>query len=79
MPWLILWSIAAHHGEPADPDLVQWIKARLDHLLDVGPWFVVAGLSLLIILIPLSGVAFYLLQQRRHPGANPPIQERDEN
>ena len=79
MLWPFLWSIAAHHGEPADPDLVEWIKALLDHLLDMGPWFVVAGLGLLILLLPLSGVAIYLLQQRRHPGADPPTQERDEN
>ncbi len=79
MPWSILWSIAAHHGEPADPDLVEWVKARLDHLLDVGPWTVVAGLGLLILLIPLAGVAVYLLQQRRHPGASPRRPDREEN
>ena len=79
MLWPILWSIAAHHGEPADPDLLEWIKARLDHLLDVGPWIIVAGLGLLILLIPLSIMAVYLLQQRRQSGVDPPAQEREEN
>jgi hypothetical protein len=79
MPWSILWSIAAHHGEPADPDLLEWIKARIDHILDVGPWVVVAGLGLLILLLPLSVMAVYLLQQRRQPDADPPAQEHEEN
>ena len=78
MLWSIWWSVATHHGEPADPDLIEWIKARLDHIFGVGPWVVVAALALLILLIPLSSMAIYLLQQRRHSGADPPAQEHEE-
>ena len=60
----ILLSLAAHHGE-ADPILLQWIKDRLDQLLHLGPWVVVALLGLLILAIPVGVVAFYLAQQRR--------------
>jgi len=78
-----LWSIAAHHGEAADPDLLEWIKDRLDHVLDLGPWTAVAVLAVIILMIPLSIIIFYLVQQRRHPAAEPTLSdtsvaERDE-
>ena len=62
---LILWSIAAHHSEAADPDLLEWIKSRLDHLLHLDAWAVVALLGLILLLIPISVVTLYLVQRRR--------------
>ena len=64
-PWAIVLSVAGHHGEAADPDLLEWIKGFLDHAFDLGPWTVVAILGLLIVSIPVGISAFYLLQQRR--------------
>ena len=66
MPWKVLWSVASHHSEPADPDLLDWIKDFLDSFLGFGPWTVVVLLGLLIVAIPLGVMLFYLLQQRRH-------------
>ena len=63
--WAIVMSVAGHHGEAADPDLLEWIKGFLDHAFDLGPWTVVAVLGLLIVSIPVGISAFYLLQQRR--------------
>ena len=63
--WAILLSVAGHHGEAADPDLLEWIKGFLDHAFDLGPWTVVAILGLLIVSIPLGISGFYLFQQRR--------------
>ncbi len=62
---LILWSIAAHHSEAADPDLLEWIKSRLDQLLHLDAWAVVALLGLILLLIPVSVVTLYLVQRRR--------------
>ena len=62
---IILWSMARHHGEAADPDLLEWIKDRLDHLLGLGPWTVVAVVGLLVLLIPISVVVLYLVQRRQ--------------
>ncbi len=62
---LILWSIVAHHSEAADPDLLEWIKSRLDHLLRLDAWAVVAMLGLILLLIPISVVTLYLVQRRR--------------
>ena len=56
-----LWSIAAHHGEAADPELLEWIKDRLDQIFNLGPWTVVAVLALIILLIPSSIIIFYLI------------------
>ena len=63
--WAIVMSVAGHHGEAADPDLLEWIKGFLDHAFDPGAWTVVAVLGLLIVSIPVGISAFYLLQQRR--------------
>ena len=65
MLWTALLSVASHHGEAADPDLLEWIKGTLDHLLGVGPWVVIILLGLVILFIPLSVVVFYLVQQWR--------------
>jgi hypothetical protein len=78
MPWSILGSLAGHHGESVDPDLFERIKDLLDSLPGVGPWTIVAGLGLLILLMPLSVVVFYLLQQRRLSSAGRSAQEREE-
>ena len=73
-----LWSVAAHHGEAADPDLLEWIKDRLDHIFNLGPWTVVAILSLVIVLIPMSIIVVYLIQQRGQPNGEPPLSERED-
>ena len=62
---LILWSIVAHHPGSADPDLLEWIKSRLDQLLHLDAWAVVALLGLMLLLIPVSVVTLYLVQRRR--------------
>jgi hypothetical protein len=61
---IVLGWVAAHQGE-ADPDLLEWIKERLDHLLGMEPWLIVTLLGLLVLAVPLSIVAFYLTQRRR--------------
>ena len=68
--WPILWSVSAHHGEAADPDLLVWIKSRLDQLTQLGPWTVVALLGLLILTIPLSIGLLYVMRRDR-PGSGP--------
>ena len=67
MPPAILLSLALHHGEAADPELLEWIKDLLDQILGLGPWTVVAFVALLIVALPIALVLFYVLQNRR-PG-----------
>jgi len=68
MPPAILLSLALHHGETADPELLVWIKQRLDLLLGLEPWTIVALVALLIVAFPMALVLFYVLQNRR-PGS----------
>lgn len=63
---LMLWSIAAHHADAADPDLLEWIKDRLDHLINLDAWVVVVVLALILLSIPVSVVTLYLVQRRRY-------------
>ena len=71
---IVLGWVAAHQGEGADPDLLEWIKARLDQLFGMGPWTIVTLLGLLVVAIPLSIVVFYLTQRGRagSPSRQPP-------
>ena len=78
MLWAAIWSVARHHGEPADPDLVRWIKNLIDSLVDLGPWTIVIGLGLLILMIPVAISAVYLMQQRRKSAVDRASAEREE-
>ena len=62
----ILWSIPAHHADAADPDLLKWIKDRLDHLINLDAWVVVVVLAFILLSIPVSVVTLYLVQRRRY-------------
>ena len=73
-----LWSIATHHSEAVDPELLEWIKDRLDHILNLGPWTAVAALALIILLIPFSIIIFYVIQQRRQATSQPPSTEGED-
>lgn len=64
MGWTLWLGVARHHGEAADPTLLEWIKGTLDHLLRLGPWTVVLLLGAFIALLPLGLVGFYIWQQR---------------
>lgn len=64
---VILLSLALHHGDAADPELLVWIKDRLDQILGLGPWTIVTLVTLLLVAFPIALVLFYLLQYRR-PG-----------
>lgn len=61
----LLLGVAAHHDEIVDPDFLAWLKARLDHLISLDPWVLVAILAAIVLSIPASIVGFYLYQQWR--------------
>ena len=71
--------ILAHQSDAADPELIHWIKERLDQIFGTGPWVVVAVMGLIIISIPVFVVVVYLLQAKRRSAATaPPGQEIQE-
>ena len=65
MLWMLFMSVAAHHGEAADPTLLAWIKNRIHELFNLGPWSAVILMGVIIAAIPLSVGGFYLFHRRR--------------
>jgi len=61
----LLNFILAHQGDAADPELVHWIKERLDSIFGTGPWAVVAIMGLIILSIPIFITVVYLMQSKR--------------
>ena len=54
--------ILAHQCDSADPELLHWIKDRLDGIFRSDPWVMVALMGLFILAIPLSVGILYLIQ-----------------
>ena len=63
--WGVLLSGLAHHGEPADPVLIEWIKHRIDSIIGLGAGGMVIILTILICLIPITLVGILLIQKIR--------------
>ena len=61
--------ILPHQGDAADPELLHWIKERLDQIFGSGPWAVVVLMGLIIVSIPIFVVIVYLLQAKRRSAA----------
>ena len=57
--------ILAHQGDSADPELLHWIKDRLDGIFGSDPWVMVVLMGLFILAIPLSIGILYLIQTRQ--------------
>ena len=57
--------ILLHQGDAADPELIHWLKERMDEIFGVGPWAMVGATTAIIVAIPISIGLFYLYQQRR--------------
>ncbi len=58
-------SVAIHHGEAADPDLMEWIMHRVDALVGLGPAAAVIVLVVIIVLIPVGVLGLYALHRRK--------------
>ena len=73
-PIRLVRAVLAHQGDAADPELLHWIKDRLDETLGLQPWVVVAIIAVFILLVPAAVMLAYYLQQRRRsdPDQTPP-------
>ena len=71
--------ILAHQSGAADPELLHWIKERLDQILPTGPWAVLVLMVLIIVSIPVFVVLVYLLQAKRRSAAAPQNQARQKH
>ena len=67
--------LLAHQSGAADPELLHWIKERLDQIFGTGPWLVVGLMGLVILAIPVFVVVVYVLQSKRRSDARSASQE----
>ena len=74
----IISFILAHQGDAADPELLHWIKEKLDQMFGTGPWVVVAIMGLIILAIPVFIIVVYLMQSNRRAAVAPVNQEGQE-
>ena len=63
--WTFLNSVAGHHADAADPELLVWIKDLIDHMFGVGPWTIVVVIGVILLAMPLGLIVFYLGQRKR--------------
>lgn len=54
-----------HQGDAADPELIHWLKDRMDEIIGLGPWAMVGLMAGLVIAVPVGVGLFYYWQQRR--------------
>ena len=67
-PTLAKVSFPAHHSEPGNPILLEWMRPRIDDLPGLGPGTIVIILGLLIVALPLVVMATFLLWRPRQDG-----------
>jgi hypothetical protein len=53
-------GILAHHSEPIDPTLWEWLSTKIDHVLGISPGAMVIILGGLIVLFPIIAVAAFI-------------------
>lgn len=57
--------VLLHQGDAADPELIHWLKERMDEIFGLGPWAMVGATAGIVIAIPVAIGLFYFYQQRR--------------
>ena len=70
LPGILYRLIPLHQGDAADPELIHWLKDRMDEIIGVGPWVMVGAMGGIVVAIPAAIGLFYYWQQRR--GGSPP-------
>ena len=61
----MLWSVLAHHQEVADPELLDWLKHRIDTVFGLDPVVIVVAIGVLVLSIPVSILSIYVIQRLR--------------
>ncbi len=57
-------GIRAHHSEPTDSELLEWLLHTLGSILGQGPLVMVVLIGLVVLAIPLA-IAVLALRRRR--------------
>lgn len=59
-------GIRAHHSEPTDPELLEWLTHTVDLVVGQGPVVMAVLIGLVVIAIPLA-IAVLALRRRGGP------------
>ncbi|MBC8281813.1 MAG: hypothetical protein H8E48_13595 [Chloroflexi bacterium] len=68
--------ILSHSGDAADPELIHWIKERLDQVFGPSPWVLVIVMGTIIFAIPIFVIVVYLMQGGRRAATDRPNRPR---
>ena len=66
-----IFRVVLLHPGDADPELIHWLKDRMDAIIGLGPWAMVALTASIVIAIPAGIGVLYYCQQRRHGSSMP--------
>ena len=61
-------AFSAHHSEPGDPELLEWIQHQIDALSGLEPLAIVVLLGIVVLAIPAGIAVLFLLNRRRGVG-----------
>lgn len=62
----IVGSLLLHQGDAADPELIHWLKDRMDAIIGLEPWVMVVITAGVVMAIPMAIGLLYYYQQRRY-------------
>ena len=62
MPEYLL-SALAHHSEPSDPVLMEWVKDQIDSVIGLGDLAIVVILGAIVVAIPIMIIASYIMRR----------------
>lgn len=60
-----LLSIAAHHSEPGDPVLIDWIIHIIQSITGLGSLPLLIIIGLIVVAIPVGILAVFLVQRAK--------------
>lgn len=58
-------TVLAHHTEPGDPILLDWMRRLIDDIVGIAPFWIVILLGLIIIAVPIAIIVAFLLSRPR--------------
>ena len=62
---MFLLSALAHHGEPGDPVLLEWINDQVRAILGLEDSAMVIVFGAIILSVPIGVLAFFAIQRVR--------------
>jgi hypothetical protein len=61
----VVSRVLAHHTEPVDPQLVDWLRHKIDDVLGLDSTLMVFALGAVIVLFPLGLLTLVWIQRRK--------------